>query len=81
MWQVLLSILQFGKLSWLFSDIAMSGYTSGAGIHLFTSQLKSLLGVKMPRRIGPLVVLRVSKEKGIGIFYKFTTINFVKELS
>ena len=62
MWQVVLSIFRFGQLSWLFSDVAMSGYTSGAGIHLFTSQLKSLLGVKMPRRIGPLVVLRVSSK-------------------
>ena len=59
MWQVVLSIFRFGQLSWLFSDVAMSGYTAGAGIHLFTSQIKSLLGVKMPRRIGPLVVLRV----------------------
>ena len=62
MWQVVLSIFRFGQLSWLFSDVAMSGYTSGAGIHLFTSQLKSLLGVKMPRRIGPLVVLRVNSK-------------------
>ena len=61
MWQVVLSIFRFGQLSWLFSDVAMSGYTAGAGIHLFTSQIKSLLGVKMPRRIGPLVVLRVGK--------------------
>ena len=63
MWQVVLSICRFGQLSWLFSDVAMSGYTAGAGIHLFTSQIKSLLGVKMPRRIGPLVVLRVRINK------------------
>ena len=61
MWQVILSVFRFGQLSWLFSDVAMSGYTSGAGIHLFTSQLKSLLGVKLPRRIGPLVVIKVIK--------------------
>ena len=61
MWQVVLSIFRFGQLSWLFSDVAMSGYTSGAGIHLFTSQIKSLLGVKLPRRIGPLVVIKVTK--------------------
>ena len=61
MWQVVLSIFRFGQLSWLFSDVAMSGYTSGAGIHLFTSQIKSLLGVKLPRRIGPLVVIKVNQ--------------------
>ena len=65
MWQVLLSIFRFGELSWLFSDVGMSGYTAGAGIHLFTSQIKSLLGLKMPRRIGPFVVLWVNKHCAI----------------
>ena len=69
MWQVLLSIFRFGELSWLFSDVGMSGYTAGAGIHLFTSQIKSLLGLKMPRRIGPFVVLRVSRSLTIIVFF------------
>jgi len=45
MWQTALAICQFGKLSWMFSDIAMSGYTAGAGIHLLTSQIKTALGI------------------------------------
>lgn len=56
---MLFSILQFGKLSWLFSDIAMSGYTSGAGLHLLVSQLAGLFGLSLPKRIGPLLLIYV----------------------
>ena len=44
--QLLLAFLQAGKLSWLFSDIAMSGFMTGAGVAIFTSQLKTLFGLE-----------------------------------
>ena len=48
-WQTVLSMIQFGKMSWMFSDIAMSGYTSAAGVTLLTSQLKTMFGLKLER--------------------------------
>ena len=47
LWQLTGAILRAGNLSWLFSDIAMSGFMCGAGIGIFTSQLKKMFGVKL----------------------------------
>ena len=46
-WQLTGAILRAGTLSWLFSDIAMSGFMCGAGIGIFTSQLKKMFGLKL----------------------------------
>ena len=46
-WQLTGAILRAGNLSWLFSDIAMSGFMCGAGIGIFTSQLKKMFGLKL----------------------------------
>jgi len=73
MWQTVLAICQFGKLSWMFSDIAMSGYTAGAGIHLLTSQMKTVLGIHMQRRSGALVVYYTWYD----LFSKIDETNFV----
>ena len=59
-WQLLLALVQAGKLSWMFSDIAMSGYTAGAGIGIFTSQVKTVLGLKLKRFSGILSLVYVS---------------------
>lgn len=48
LWQILLACIQLGKFSWILSDVVMSAYTTGAAIHVFTSQLKALLGVSIP---------------------------------
>ena len=46
-WQLTGAILRAGNLSWLFSDIAMSGFMCGAEIGIFTSQLKKMFGLKL----------------------------------
>ena len=49
LWQVLLSILRFGKLSWLLSEIVLSAFVTAAAFHILTSQLKSLFGLIIQR--------------------------------
>lgn len=44
----------------LLSDTLVSGFTTGAAVHVLTSQVKNLLGVKVPRYSGPLKVVYVS---------------------
>ena len=56
MWQVVLSALKFGKLSWLMSEIVLSAFVTAAAFHILTSQLKSLFGI---------IILRSPKLFGI----------------
>lgn len=57
LWQVLLGVCRLGVLSVLLSDTLVSGFTTGAAVHVLTSQVKNLLGVKVPRYSGPLKVI------------------------
>ena len=57
--QSLGAMLQAGALSWLFSDIAMSGYMTGASIEILTSQLKGMFGLDLPKESEPLKVFYV----------------------
>jgi len=40
--QTLFSMLGFGKLSWILSDVLVSGYTTGAAVHVLGSQVCQL---------------------------------------
>lgn len=44
----------------LLSDTLVSGFTTGAAVHVLTSQVKNLLGVRVPQHRGPLKVVYVS---------------------
>ena len=57
--QSLGAMIQAGALSWLFSDIAMSGYMTGAAIEMFTSQLKGMFGLSLQKESEPLKVFKV----------------------
>lgn len=57
LWQVLLGVCRLGVLSVLLSDTLVSGFTTGAAVHVLTSQVKNLLGVKVPRYSGPLKIV------------------------
>lgn len=56
-WQVLLGACRLGVLSVLLSDTLVSGFTTGAAVHVLTSQVKNLLGVKVTRHNGPLKLI------------------------
>ncbi|XP_011478862.1 sulfate transporter [Oryzias latipes] len=51
-YQVLMGLLQIGFVSVYLSDSLLSGFATGASLTILTSQLKYLLGLKIPRPQG-----------------------------
>lgn len=49
-WQVVLCVLQLGKLTWILSSVVVSAYTCSAAFHVATSQVKGIFGVPIPER-------------------------------
>lgn len=70
-WQVILSVLKLGSLSVLLSETLVSGFTTGAAVHVLTSQVKNLLGLKIPRHNGPMKILATYAD----IFRNITNVN------
>ncbi|KAJ1528690.1 hypothetical protein ONE63_007083 [Megalurothrips usitatus] len=56
-WQVVMGVLKMGVLSVLLSETLVSGFTTGAAVHVITSQISKFFGIKLPRRIGPLKII------------------------
>ncbi|XP_064092656.1 prestin-like isoform X2 [Macrobrachium nipponense] len=56
-WEVILGMLQLGVLCVFLSDMLVSGFTTGAAVHVLTSQVKYLFGIKVPRYNGPLKII------------------------
>lgn len=59
--QMIMYLLRLGIISTLLSETLVSGFTTGAGIHVFTSQVKDLIGVRLTPVIGNFKVIRVSQ--------------------
>ena len=43
--QVIFGVLQFGFITIFLSDALVSGYTTGAAVHVFSSQLRHIVGL------------------------------------
>lgn len=54
LWQFFLGVLRLGALSVLLSNSLVSGFTTGAAVHVTTVQFKNLLGIEFATRPGPL---------------------------
>jgi solute carrier family 26 protein len=52
-YQLLMYIFRMGIVCTLLSDTLVNGFTTGAAIHVFTSQVKDLLGLKIAKHEGP----------------------------
>ncbi|XP_004602407.2 anion exchange transporter [Sorex araneus] len=52
--QVAMFVLQLGRATFLVTEPVISAMTTGAATHVVTSQVKYLLGIKMPYISGPL---------------------------
>uniref|UniRef100_A0A8C4J2N0 Solute carrier family 26 member 5 n=1 Tax=Dromaius novaehollandiae TaxID=8790 RepID=A0A8C4J2N0_DRONO len=55
--QLCLGLLRFGFVAIYLTEPLVRGFTTAAAVHVFTSQLKYLLGVKTNRYSGPLSVV------------------------
>lgn len=60
--QVIMGILRLGFLTTYLSDPLVSGFTTGAAVHVFTSQLNKVLGVKLPRHEGIGMIVRMYRD-------------------
>ncbi|KAI3380208.1 hypothetical protein SNEBB_003457 [Seison nebaliae] len=56
--QLLMGIIKLGFVSVYLSDPLISGFTSGAAVHVFTSQTKGLMGLNIPRYNGNFKLVR-----------------------
>ncbi len=58
LWQILMYICHLGIFGIILSDHLVSGFTTGAAIHVVVSQMKSLLGIDVPHFNGPFKLAR-----------------------
>ena len=54
-----MGLLKLGFVAVYLSDPIISGFTTGAAILVFTSQIKHLLGLNVPRFSGVFAVVKV----------------------
>ena len=59
--QFIMGVLKLGFVAVYLSDPIISGFTTGAAILVFTSQVKHLLGLNVPRYSGAFAVVKVCK--------------------
>lgn len=57
--QLIMYVLRLGIISTLLSETLVSGFTTGAGIHVLTSQVKDLIGVHLTPVLGNYKVILV----------------------
>ncbi|XP_076332707.1 prestin-like isoform X2 [Tachypleus tridentatus] len=57
--QTLMGVLRLGKVGVLMSPPLASGFTTGAAVHVTTSQIQYVLSLKLPRFSGPLNIIYV----------------------
>lgn len=60
-YHIIMCLCRMGALSSLLSEPLVSGFTTAAAVHVLVSQIKDLLGVRIPRHKGAFKVLYVSK--------------------
>lgn len=49
-----------GAMATLLSDTLVSGLTAGAAVHVFTSQIRDLIGINYPKTTGAFPIIYVS---------------------
>ena len=59
-----MAILHFGYVTVYLSDSIVQGFTTGCAIHIITSQIPPLLGIKIPTINGQSKVIKVKKRIG-----------------
>ena len=55
-----MGILRLGFVTTYLSEPLTRGFTTGAAVHVFTSQIKNVFGLSIPRYSGPLKIVYVS---------------------
>ena len=56
-----MGLLKLGFVAVYLSDPIISGFTTGAAVLVFTSQIKHILGLNIPRYSGAFALVQVCK--------------------
>lgn len=54
-----MSLFRVDKVACLLSESLVSAFITGTAVHVFVSQMKDLLGLKIPRYTGVLKIIKV----------------------
>lgn len=54
---ILMGMFRLGFITFYFSESFFSGFTSGAAVHIATSQMSALLGIEVKRYSGPFKII------------------------
>ncbi|KAK6177022.1 hypothetical protein SNE40_015212 [Patella caerulea] len=71
--QMILGFLRLGFVTTFLSDPLISGFTTGAAVHVFSSQIKSAFGIAVGRYSGPLKLVYAYRD----FFSNLHNANFV----
>ncbi|KAF6037947.1 SLC26A2 [Bugula neritina] len=72
--QILMGFLKLGFVTIYLADPLISGFTTGAACHVFTSQVKYVFGIKVNRYNGALKLIKTY----INLFENIATINWAE---
>ena len=64
-----MAILHFGYVTVYLSDSIVQGFTTGCAIHIITSQIPTLLGIKIPTVTGQSKVIKVGEDQSSDSFF------------
>uniref|UniRef100_A0AAG5DPI6 STAS domain-containing protein n=1 Tax=Anopheles atroparvus TaxID=41427 RepID=A0AAG5DPI6_ANOAO len=70
--QLIMCVCRLGVISFLLSETLVSGFTTGAAIHVVTSQIKDLLGLSLPSVGSMFEIVKTYIE----IFKQITNVNW-----
>ncbi|XP_018008724.1 solute carrier family 26 member 6 isoform X1 [Hyalella azteca] len=56
-WSVVLGMLSLGSVTVFFNDMLVSGFSTGAAVHVMVSQLKDIFGIKVTPFSGPFKII------------------------
>ncbi|CAB3398409.1 unnamed protein product [Caenorhabditis bovis] len=71
--QVIMGVLHLGFLTTYLSDPLVSGFTTGAAVHVFTSQLNKVFGIKLSRHEGIGMIVKMFRDMALSM----GSVNFV----
>jgi MFS superfamily sulfate permease-like transporter len=60
--QILMGALRLGFISAYLSDQLVAGFTTGSAVHVFSSQIYAMLGVKQPQYGGPFALYYIYRD-------------------
>ena len=74
--QLFLGLIRLGSITVILTDVLISAFTVGASFHVFTSQIKHILGVDIPRQQGEGNIAKTC----ISIFSNIASTNIISLL-